>query len=228
MMQDVFLGCFLFGALFTVVSLILGVAGGGLHHLHAGDGGVDGAAHAGQIGHLAHGQGHAAPVDSPASPGDQQAPAHGGLPVLNVSSLLAFLTWFGATGYLLTRFAGWPVALAAPSAVAMGALGAVLVGLFLAKVLAGEREMDPRDYRLEGTIARVTVTVPAGGAGEVMFTKAGSRRSEAARSLSGTPIARDSEVVIIAYEHGIAAVQPWNEFIARTEPHPTERGQGAG
>ena len=146
------------------------------------------------------------------------APGHQTLPILNASSLLAFLTWFGAAGYLLTRFAGWPLGVALGGGLIAGALGALAVALFLRKVLAGEQVMDPRAYRLEGTVARVTVTIPANGAGEIVFTKAGARRSEAARSLSGRPAGRDTEVVILDYEHGVATVQPWAEFVATNAP----------
>ena len=65
-------------------------------------------------------------------------------------------------------------------------MGWYLVARFLGLVLAGEREMDPDDYRLEGTVSQVTVSIPAGGTGEVVFSKAGARRSEAARAMGGT------------------------------------------
>jgi len=91
----------------------------------------------------------------------------------------------------------------------------VVVSLFLRMVLAGERTMDPATYRLEGTIARVTVGIPEGGTGEIVFTKAGARRSEAARSLSGRAVPRGTEVVVVEYERGVATVQPWSEFIGR-------------
>jgi hypothetical protein len=136
---------------------------------------------------------------------------------------MAFLMWFGAGGYVLQRFAGIPTLLAAAGGVAAGAAGAVIVALFLRAVLAGERVMDPRDYQLEGTIARVSVSIPEGGAGEIVYTKAGSRRGEAARSIDGSAVARETEVVIIEYERGIAAVQPWDQFIAR-ESRPRAAG----
>jgi hypothetical protein len=73
--------------------------------------------------------------------------------------------------------------------------------------------MDPEDYRLEGTLGQVTVGIPAGGTGEIVFEKAGSRRGEAARALNGAAIPRGTEVVITSYARGFATVQPWGEFI---------------
>ena len=55
---------------------------------------------------------------------------------------------------------------------------------------------------------------PAGGTGEVIFSKVGARRSEAARGFGGAAIPRGQEVVITAYADGFATVQPWGEFLA--------------
>jgi hypothetical protein len=214
-METVFLGCFLFGLLFTLVSAGLGAAGHALPNLHGADGGHG--PHLGHGGHVgADGHGHG-------GHGDGTDARHGGLPLVNASSLMAFLMWFGAGGYVLDRFVGLPAVLAAAGGVAAGTAGAVIVALFLKAILAGERVMDPRDYQLEGTIARVSVSIPEGGAGEIVYTKAGSRRGEAARSIDGSAVARETEVVIIEYERGIAAVQPWDQFIAR-ESRPRAAG----
>jgi membrane protein implicated in regulation of membrane protease activity len=219
-METMFLACFVFGALFTVASVVLGLAGSAMHGVHGGNGGHLGhggdVAHGGDMGHAGadHGTGHDGAHDGPSR----------GLPLLNFSALLAFLTWFGAAGYLLTRFGAWPLILAVAAAVAAGAAGSMLIAFFLRRVMAGEQVLDPRDYRMVGTIARVTVTVPAGGAGEILFSKAGARRSEAARSAGGQMIPRDTEVVVLEYEHGIAAVQPWEEFMADTQSRAAEPG----
>jgi membrane protein implicated in regulation of membrane protease activity len=225
-MESVFLACFLFGALFTVASTVLGAlgsgtghdAGAGHAHAHFGDahghpphgaGGHTGAHAAGTLGAAAH--------DSPA--GDVQNATAGFVfpPLLNFSSLVAFLTWFGAAGYALLHFAGWPLAGALALAIAAGLAGAVLIALFLGQVLAGEQVLDARQYRLPGTLARVTVGIPATGVGEIVFAKGGGRRSEAARSLTGRPIARDTEVVILEYGKGVAAVQPFQELLEGKE-----------
>jgi len=196
-METIFLAIFAFGALFTLVSAAVGAVSG-----------------------LDHGFGHA------------QAHAHGAhaastsqswlnsTPLLNGSSLMAFLTCFGAVGYLLTRLSPWAFPAVVLGAVLGGAIGAVIVARFLGLVLAGEREMDPDDYRLIGTVGRITSPIPAGGTGEVVFSKVGARRSEAARSLGGTPIPRGTEVVITDYVDGKAIVQPWAEFIAGREGVP--------
>jgi membrane protein implicated in regulation of membrane protease activity len=217
--ETFFLACFLFGVIFTLASVLLGLTGSLLHA--PGHGNAD--LHL-STGHASHATHHGSQEPAPSADAD-----HTPLPIFNISSLLAFATWFGAAGFVLTRFAGWPSLLALIPAVLMGAAGAVLIAAFIRKLVAGEQVMRARDYRLEGTIGRVTVSIPAGGVGEVVFSQAGRRRSEAARSLSGRPIPRDTEVVILDYERGIAAVQPWDELVGRTPererrlPPATER-----
>jgi hypothetical protein len=218
-MENVFLGCFAFGALFTVASVVLGLVSSAGDGLNGSDSGFSG--HEAASGDVGNSHGHAAahPIHQDGHP-DR---AHGGPPLFNVSSLLAFVTWFGAAGYVLLRFTGWPLVAAFPAAVAAGVAGWLLIALFLARVLAGEREMDPREYRLAGTIARVTVSIPANGVGEIVFMKAGVRRSEAARSALGLPIPRDTEVLIVDYARGIASVQPWDEMVAARSPEMLEQ-----
>ena len=69
------------------------------------------------------------------------------------------------------------------------------------------------DTRMEGTLARVSdeVRAPA-GIGEILFSQAGTRRSSPARSEDGSRIARDTEVVVLRYERGVAYVRPLREF----------------
>jgi membrane protein implicated in regulation of membrane protease activity len=187
-METFFLACFAIGLLFTVASFVLG----GLH----------------APAHVGHDLGHGGHV------------GHGGTgstPLLNGSSLVGGLTWFGAAGYILVRL-GWfslPVALIA--AIAVGALGWYVIARYLGMILKGEVEMDPDDYRLEGTLGKLSAAIPSGGTGEVMFEKGGTRRSESARALGGAAIPRGAEVVITAYRDGFATVQPWGEFVAARE-----------
>jgi membrane protein implicated in regulation of membrane protease activity len=221
-MENIFLACFAFGVLFTLVSLALGFAGHGAAHIGHG------AAHIGHgAAHLGHGAGHVghgAHVDPVSAEGNTATAGHGAsaaaftsLPLLNASSVVGALTWFGAAGYLLLRLGNWAWPAVLLGALLAAGIGWYLVARFLGLVLSGEREMDPDDYRLEGTVGQVTVGIPAGGTGEVVFAKAGARRSEAARAMDSVAIPRGSEVVITAYADGFATVQPWAEFVAARE-----------
>lgn len=193
-MESVFLACFIFGAVFTLVTAVLGV---GHHGLDAGH------AHVG--GHGFHGAHPAAHHHHP-------------LIVLNLSALIGFVTWFGATGYLLMHRAAWSALTAGGVAVTLGLAVGMLIGWVVATIKRGDREMKPADYRLEGTVAKVTVTIPEQGVGEIIFTLADSRRSEAARGEAGRSIARETEVAIVGYDNGVATVVPWSELMAAGPP----------
>jgi hypothetical protein len=200
-METVFLGCFLFGLVFSAASFALGFAGAQAGHAH-GDG------HHLPLPHWGHGHGHGAAH----AHGHGDAGARQPLLAVSLSSVVAFVAWFGAGGYALLRL-GAPSPLALAVAVLAGLAGGYAVSRFLATLRAGERVMDPEEYRLVGTVARVTVGIPSGGVGEIVFTKAGSRRSEAARAARGQAIPRQTEVVVTGYDRGVATVEPWESLV---------------
>jgi hypothetical protein len=232
-METFFLFCFLFGALFTAISVVFGFAGSISAHIPGGHGDASaigdlshGHADASAMGHVlghangaahTHVGGHEMAHASDHAEHSTPLPMHLRLPLLNPSALLAFITCFGATGYILTHFAGWPSFLAAPVAVIPGIVADVMIAFLIAKLIAGETVMHAVDYELEGTLGRVTVSIPANGVGEVVFSKGGTRRSEGARSLNATAIPYNTEVVIVEYVHGVALVQPYDEFVGRHE-----------
>lgn len=128
---------------------------------------------------------------------------------LSLSTAMIFVTWFGATGYIARTWGGLAVPLTFLLAALIGFLGAALVYLFLAKVLwRGQTQLRPADYAVEGTIATVTSSIRAGGTGEIVYTLAGSKRVDGARSVDGSAIANGAEVSIVRYEGGLAYVAP--------------------
>src|SRR5579863_6451952 len=114
-MATFYLICFVVGFAFSVLSLL--GAGGRLHlpgHLHLPHGGL----HHGGVGHGTH-LGHAG----------------GQVSVFNFFTAMAFLAWFGGTGYLLTRYSSFWFLLAFGLASLSGLAAASVVFWFFAKVL---------------------------------------------------------------------------------------------
>ncbi len=178
-----YLGCFWFGFLFSLVSLL-----GGHFDLHIG-GGHDAGVH---------------------GPGGNHGAEHS---PINLGTISAFLAWFGGTGYLLTRYSNIWVFLALGVAFMSGLGGAAAVFWFLVKfLLAHEEDLDPADYDMIGVLGRVSSTVREGGTGEMIFSQNGVRRASSIRSETGAAIARGMEVVVTRYERGIAYVRPWEEL----------------
>jgi len=131
----------------------------------------------------------------------------------NASSVLAFLAWFGGTGYLLTKHSNLIAILSLAIAITAGLTGGWIVFRFMSRLLRDtEVQMNEWDYRHEGSVGRVSISIPVGGTGEVIFEQHGVRRSAGARSDNGTAIEKGAEVVISRYEKGMAYVCKWDEF----------------
>lgn len=193
-MSSLFLGCFTFGLLFTVVSGLLGAFSGG-HHLHFP--GFHGHVHVG-----GQHQGHTSPSPSP----------------FNGGTIAAFLTWFGGAGYLLTRYSGFAALSITAIASLVGLIGGALVFLFLAKFINPRLTvLAPEDFELNGIVAKVTSTIHPGGTGEIVYTLGGTRHADGARAASGEQLERGTEVVILRVEKGIAYVDRWSKFAAANQ-----------
>ena len=189
--SDFYLLCFLIGFSLSVISFL---AGAGHWHLpfkmHL------------PFHHAAH---HGAHVAGP------KGGAH--LSWFNASTVLAFLAWFGGTGYILTKHSTLVATACLLIAVTAGLLAGWIVFRFMARLLQHtESTMNDWDYRHEGSVGTVSISIRSGGTGEVIFEQHGVRRSLGARSEDGSPIEKGAEVVISRYEKGIAYVKPWEEF----------------
>jgi hypothetical protein len=213
-LDAIFLGAFLFGILFTVISLILGALDIGLDH--GGHGGDIG--HGGDVGHGGHADhtgyfGH--------DGGDISS-------YVNVSTVLAFIAWFGGIGYLARNGAGWTALVSVVLAVFGGLAGAYLIYLVFARIIRPGQTapLDPRDFELQGKLARVTSSVRAGGTGEITYVQSGARMVRAARAADGRAIPRGTEVVVMRAERGVGIVMPWDELIHDDIPHTVDHSGG--
>jgi membrane protein implicated in regulation of membrane protease activity len=135
------------------------------------------------------------------------------VPVLNLGTMAAFLTWFGGTGYLLVRLSSLWTFFALGIAIVGGLVGAGIIFLFLAKVLMrSDTEFEPEDPEMVGILGRLSISIRVGGTGEIVFTQGGTRHCTAARSEEGTAIAKSTEVVVTRFEKGIAYVRRWEDL----------------
>lgn len=189
-MESIFLGCFFFGLIFTLVTVAMGAAHGAL----------DGLGLHSDVGPLK-------------LVGGSHGHAYEWLGQLNLSAMMAFLMWFGGAGWLGLVYGPFGLVGALGAGVVAGGVAYKLVAWFIAKLRASETVMKPEDYVLEGTLARVTIPASAGGVGEIVFTLAGVNRVEGARAASGQALAKGEEVVITGYERGVAIVEDATNYI---------------
>lgn len=198
--SDVYLFCFLVGASLSLFSFLAGAV-----HLHLpfrmhlpfhGGHAVGGAHHAGGLG--------------------RGGAARSGMHIswLNASTILAFLAWFGGTGYLLTKYSHVVSFLIVLLATSAGLAAGWMVFRFLLKLVGPSDEpLREEDRRIVGSLAKVSMTIRENGTGEIIFPLGGGRSCSGARSEDGVAIEKGAEVVIEKYEHGIAYVKRWDEFV---------------
>ena len=132
---------------------------------------------------------------------------------LNASTFMAFLAWFGGTGYILTRHSHLFALLSFAIAALAGLFAGWAVFKFLVKLVrTSDLPMTSEDRRVEGALGTLSMPIRENGTGEIIFALGGTRRCAGARSGDGKPIEKGAEVVIERYEMGIAYVKRWEEF----------------
>jgi len=216
---DFYLICFAVGFCFSFFSFLFGgTRTGHLHlphfHGHGGGAHVPSANVPAAHGPTTGGTHTATGANTIASDRASVHAAQGSdVSVFNFVTLTAFLAWFGGTGYLLTRYSGLWVGFGLLVSVVSGLAGGGVVFLFLTKVLMSHEEnMDPADYEMDGVLGRVSVSIRAGGTGEIIYSQVGTRRVCGARSEDSSAIAKGTEVVVTRYDKGIAYVRLWSEM----------------
>jgi hypothetical protein len=219
--ETFYLVCFVLGLMLSTLSLfgVLGHFGGHVHMPHVGH-----APHLPQGVHVPHGG---------AAGASQTARIGGGggasVPWWNAFSLMAFLCWFGAAGYLLTRHGGFVALIVLVLALLCGLTGGAIVFLFLTKVLLPhERELTADETEVIGAVGHISSAIRAGGTGEIVYEQLGALRSAPARAEDGEPIKKQEEVYVTRYEKGIAYVRRWEEIDDQGGSHRIEHKSLAG
>jgi hypothetical protein len=195
-----YLVCFLAGLMLSIVSLLGGMGhfGGHVHIPHAPHVHIPHAPHM----HVPHGASAARGAGSTST-----------VPWWNAFSVMVFLCWFGAAGYLFTRYGTFITAVVLLLAAVCGIAGGAIIFLFLTRVLMPhEHELTADETEIVGAVGYVTSPIRAGGTGEIVYEQLGARISAPARSEDGEAIPKQEEVFVVRYEKGIAYVRKWQEI----------------
>jgi membrane protein implicated in regulation of membrane protease activity len=133
---------------------------------------------------------------------------------------MIFLCWFGAAGYLLTRYGSFVAGIVVVFAGVCGMAGGAIVFFFLARVmLPHEHELTADETEVVGVVGRISAPIRVGGIGEIVYEQLGARHSAPARSEDGVAIQKQEEVFVVRYEKGVAYVRRWDDL-------PEEQGPG--
>jgi hypothetical protein len=214
----VFIGCFLVGLIYFIVTALLGNLGHGTAHATHAAG-----QHVGTpVGHHTavhvHTAAHSTAHASTHATGHAQAGGHNQAlaSFLNPTSIMFFLLGFGFFGYVFHNL----VRLEAPILVLiLAALSGIVIAALLLAMIArlfgnseSATEQDVSDRT--GLLGKVSMTIQEGGLGEILYiSPGGMRKSIAARSIDGQRLERGQEIVVVSYQNGIAQVDTWEHFI---------------
>ena len=185
----IYLTCFGVGLALSLITFASGFL-----HLHVGHLKLGGHGHGlSKAGSQGHASGHMSPV--------------------NGFTLVAFLCWFGGTGYLLAHGHIFTWTMVLGFSALSGLAGSGLVFWFLVRVLLPrERPLEPADTPIIGVLGRVIAAIPPGGVGEMLYSQNGARRSIPIAADDGAAIGRNAEVVALRYARGVAYVRRWDEM----------------
>lgn len=232
----VFIACFLFGLLFLVAAALLGSLGHGhgmgheVGHAALQHGPISGHTHVGHVAHvdgLHAGHAHAHGHDTHHSTAHAQGSNFSILTYINPTSVVLFLLGFGFFGYIFHNTA----ALALPLAIILAVIsGFVIAGLLLALIdrVFGDSEgatvQDVSDRT--GLLGKISLPIQENGIGEMIYiSPGGMRKSIPVRSVDGSRLERDQEVVVVNCDgNGIAEVDTWEHFISQAEDEGHEPG----
>jgi hypothetical protein len=233
-----FIACFLFGLLFLVAAALLGSLGHGhgmsheVGHAALQHGPISGHMHVGHVAHVhvdgAHtGHTHVHGHDAQHNPAHAQGSNFSIFTYINPTSVVLFLLGFGFFGYVFHNTA----ALTLPLAIILAVIsGFVIAGLLLALIdrVFGDSEgatvQDVSDRT--GLLGKISLPIQENGIGEMIYiSPGGMRKSIPVRSVDGSRLERDQEVVVVNCDgNGIAEVDTWEHFISQAEEAGHEPG----
>jgi membrane protein implicated in regulation of membrane protease activity len=206
--ETFYLACFVLGLALSALSLLGGMGhfGGHVHLPHG--------VHLPTAAHIPHGIPHGVPHAAHIPQGGVESPEAGAtVPWWNAFSIMIFLCWFGAAGYLLTRYGGFVAAVVLVLALICGVAGGAIIFLFLTRVLLPhDHDLTADETPVVGVVGRVSASIRAAGTGEIVYEQLGALRSAPARSEDGAPIQKQEEVYVVRYEDGIAYVRRWEDL----------------
>jgi hypothetical protein len=227
----VFIGCFLFGLLFLLGTVLLGSIGHGhgithdvghsaLHHVHVGGemhshtAHVD---HAQAHGHVSH---HGGSSQTGTKGGNVASGQHFSLlTIVNPSSVVFFLVGFGFFGYVFHNEAGLGLPLTLLLSILSGCIIAGLLVMLINRLVGNSEAHTVQDVSdRTGLVGKVILTIQGNDPGEILYQSPGGlRKSIPARGVDGQRIERGQEVVVVNFQNGVAEVDTWEHFIGQEE-----------
>jgi hypothetical protein len=205
LLENIFLGMFLLGFLFTVISAVMSGAFG-----HAFGEGSAFDAHGTHVGQMGGDVGPSAAEGSPEVGWAQHELAT--FSPLSPTTISAFVTAAGGMGYLSLARWEWGPWASGLLALASGLVfAALLFGILYFVFAASQGSSVVHVASLVGVEAEVSLAIPSQGLGEVAYVQKGQRNTMQARCADAAAVPRGAKVVIKSVSPTVFVVEETRE-----------------
>lgn len=132
-------------------------------------------------------------------------------PYLNLPAVAAFMTAFGAVGYLLVRNSNLSALPTGLIALASGAGGWLGMSVLMAKWALRPATANAHNEadEVQGQLAVVVNPIHGNVPGSIRYDRNGSKHEAPALSIDHSELPHGAEVVIDRFEDGVAIVEDW-------------------
>lgn len=139
------------------------------------------------------------------------------LRILSPMTIAMFSFYFGMTGVFITRIMHLPDWIALLPALALGYLGMKATQSAMNFAIAKMRvSSNFSEAQIVGKTAQVSISIPAGKLGEIVYLVGQSRQTAPARTKPGVVLSKDSEVIITDVQDGVFYVEGWSDELIET------------
>ena len=135
-----------------------------------------------------------------------------GIPILNPSVILSFITMMAAAGYILEKLTWFSSGVNIVVAVILGAILSTLFYLFvLVPLKSADVSLAYTEESLGGQLGKVIVPIPIDGYGEVVIESASGMISKRAVGFDNEAIDYDTTVLIVEVKEGTLFVREYEK-----------------
>ncbi|PAE19441.1 hypothetical protein CHH80_16835 [Bacillus sp. 7504-2] len=131
------------------------------------------------------------------------------IPFINPALILAFITFFSASGYLFELLTSLNSIIVIIISILIALLLDTLLNIFvLIPLSSAEESLVYSTNSLRGRIGKVIIPIPEDGFGEVMLKNASGTVAKSAVSFKGESIEEGQHVLVIEVKNGVLHVVP--------------------
>lgn len=128
--------------------------------------------------------------------------------ILSPTTILAFITFIGASGYLFEKFTSFQSLLIFIFSFCIALICVLILHYFVLVPLSqAEESLAYREEDLIGRIGRVITSVPVDGFGEVLIEGKSGTIAKPAKSIDNHEIKAEQNVIVVDIQNGVLIVQ---------------------